>query len=333
MKTQQWLLGVFVSFGISVLAISPRLFRTNHLDWDLLVNGIFYNAVFCIYSWSAHFYLIHRRRSDYPRVLNILYAAASITGVALSIYILDFLSPGLTNRSIANVESLQGNRAGILAVRGFIISGFFYFISYYLMVLEAKQKAAKEVSRLKQAQLEANIASLKEQLSPHFLFNTLNTLSSLTQEKNVKDYIAELANVYRYVLQYKELNVATVKHELNFIESYLYILKARLEDAIEVKINVDDAVLLSKIPPLTLQLLIENAVKHNIASRTKQLKIEIKNVGSFLLVWNNLQLKTSTQSSAGIGLNSVMQRYLLLFGREIIIEKTNTAFIVKLPII
>lgn len=191
-----------------------------------------------------------------------------------------------------------------------------------------------EIIQLKQAQLAAKLSSLKEQLSPHFLFNTLNTLSTLTQEQSVKSYVLELANVYRYVLQYKDIDTATVQQELDFIESYMYIVKARLEEAIDISINVSKKARNKKIPPLTLQLLVENAIKHNIASASRQLSIKIESNGEdFLSISNNLQLKKSVSYSNGIGLDNVMQRYRLLFHREISIEQDASSFTVKLPLV
>ncbi|WP_344822375.1 sensor histidine kinase [Rurimicrobium arvi] len=231
-------------------------------------------------------------------------------------------------------EIIASKRQYLILLRGLLVSGLYYFISYYLYVLSEKQKNSLEIAELRQAQLAANLSSLKEQLSPHFLFNTLNTLSSLTQEKNVKAYVAELANVYRYVLQYKELDTATIKQELAFITSYLYILKTRFEDAFEVDIAVDEKIMHSGIPPLTLQLLIENAIKHNIASVARRLKIHISNSpDNFLIVCNNFQPKSSTRFSTGIGLDNVIKRYQLLFNKEVIIEKSEVSFTVKLPIV
>lgn len=249
-------------------------------------------------------------------------------------FLYDYLFSFFTDSTLQFPEITGNKRIYVLLLRGVLVSGLFYFINYYLHVLAEKQKSKIEIEQLKQAQLAANLSSLKEQLSPHFLFNTLNTLSSLTQEKMVKDYVAELANVYRYVLQYKELDTATLQQEILFIESYLYILKTRLENAIDVTMNVDNAVMYSKIPPLTLQLLIENAIKHNVASASRQLKIEIKNTtDNFLVITNNFQSKKTIQASTGTGLSNVLQRYRLLFNKEIIIEKTDTSFTVKLPII
>lgn len=304
------------------------------LDAGFIAVSILYSFFFCFTCWIIYQYLFNKTRLIRLNRHGIILAGISIFCVALLTFIYDYLFSLFTDRILQFPEISGSKRVYVLLLRGLLVSGLFYFISYYLHVLAEKQKSTIEVEQLKQAQLAANLSSLKEQLSPHFLFNTLNTLSSLTQEKIVKDYVAELANVYRYVLRYKELDTATLQQEILFIESYLYILKARLENAIDVAINVDNTVMYSKIPPLTLQLLIENAIKHNVASSSKQLKIEIKNtIDNFLVVTNNFQPKKTVQASTGTGLSNVLQRYRLLFSKEIFIEKTDTSFTIKLPII
>lgn len=284
--------------------------------------------------WLAHNYLVNTKRLQRFKGNRLLSGFAMIVGVGMLVYIYDTILAGFADYPLLFPEIAGGKRYYILFFRGMLISGLFYFIVYYLHILSEKQKSSLEIEQLKQARLAANLSSLKEQLSPHFLFNTLNTLSTLTQEKEVKHYVAELANVYRYVLQYKEMDTATLQEELAFIASYLYIIKTRLENAIEVNIDVLDNLLTTKIPPLTLQLLIENAIKHNIASSTKQLKIEIRNSGqNHLIVSNNFQPKSSVQHTAGIGLENIMQRYKLLFDKDIYIEKSEATFTVNLPII
>lgn len=304
------------------------------LDLGITLLSILYNFVFCFSCWIAHILIIQVKRNYFAKSNKILFATITIIGIALLSFVYDALFSCFTNNVLQLPEITGGKRKYILLLRGVLISGLYYFITYYLDILAEKQKNSLEIERLKQAQLAANLSSLKEQLSPHFLFNTLNTLSSLTEEKKVKDYVAELANVYRYVLQYKDLDTATLKDELTFIESYLYIIKTRLEDSIEIKIDVNESLLFTKIPPLTLQLLIENAIKHNIASSFRRLVIQIHNDSNDLLVIsNNLQPKSSVKDSTGIGLENVLQRYRLLFNKEISIEIAEKFFAVKLPII
>ena len=191
-----------------------------------------------------------------------------------------------------------------------------------------------EITQLKEAQLQASISSLKEQLSPHFLFNTLNTLSSISKEENVKEYVTELSNVYRYLLSFQKKDAVTIEEELEFASSYIYIIKARMEEAIDIEININEETRKTKLPPLTLQLLIENALKHNVASVSKPLIILItdKDPG-WLSVSNNFQPRIYTQPSTGTGLDNIRRRYHLLFGRDISIEQSEQFFFIKLPVI
>lgn len=334
MKRQHWKLGIIISLGISLVALFPRMIRMDNPDLGITLLSILYNFVFCFSCWVAHILVIQFKRNHFPKSHKVLFASITITVIALLSFVYDALFSGFTNNALQLPEITGGKRKYILLLRGLLISGLYYFIANYLDILAEKQKNSLEIERLKQAQLAANLSSLKEQLSPHFLFNTLNTLSSLTEEKKVKDYVAELANVYRYVLQYKDLDTATLKDELAFIESYLYIIKTRLEDSIEIRIAVDENLLSTKIPPLTLQLLIENAIKHNIASSFRHLLIQIHNQSNdFIVISNNYQPKSSIKNATGIGLENVLQRYRLLFNKEISIEIADNLFTVKLPVI
>lgn len=334
MKKQNWIVGLVISLGISLIALSPRLIRMESLDTGFITIGIFYNFFFCFTCWISYQYLFNYTKWLKTERLRFFIAATVIISIGLYSFIYDYLFSFFSDHILQFPEVIGNKRPYLLLLRGMLISGLYFFISYYLYVWAEKQKNSLEIEKLKQAQLAANLSSLKEQLSPHFLFNTLNTLSSLTKEQPVKDFVAELASVYRYVLQYRDIDKATLQQEIAFIGSYLYIIKARLEEAIQVELNIDDSVLSTAIPPLTLQLLIENAIKHNVASTNRQLKISIRNEKQeYLVVTNNIQPKSSVPFSTGIGLSNVMQRYHLLFSKEIIIEKSDLFFTVKLPIV
>ncbi|NCT73732.1 MAG: hypothetical protein GXC78_04330 [Chitinophagaceae bacterium] len=332
MKRQNWLPGLIISLGIAIIAALPRMIRMEKIDLTLILSGIAYNFIFSFSCWLSHQFLMQQTKSY--RANRITRAIVSIALVSTLSFFFDRVFIFLSNIPLLFPDVSSGKRSMILLLRGVVFSSLFYFIAYYMYMLAEKQKNILEIERLKQAQLAANLSSLKEQLSPHFLFNTLNTLSTLTQEKAVKDYVSELADVYRYVLQYSGHDTVTLEQELAFISSYLYIIKTRLEDAFDICIEVDDKNLSSKsLPPLTLQMLVENAIKHNIASSSKQLRIIIRSTAGVIEVSNNLQPKTSVQHSPGIGLHNVMQRYRLLFGREIMIEQTTDRFTVKLPLV
>ena len=198
-----------------------------------------------------------------------------------------------------------------------------------------EQEKIKERELLKKAQTQAKLSSLKDQLSPHFLFNTLNTITSISQEQTVKDFVDEVANIYRYVLQFKEVDSVTLRQEMEFIQSYLFIIKSRLEGGIDFDINIENENLLdSKMPPLTLQMLIENAVKHNTTSIDKPLSIKLFTTEDSMLVVQNVnQPKLSVLPGNETGLQNIAERYRLLYKKEIVVENKNGFFTVKLPIV
>lgn len=332
MKRYYWVLGVCISLGVSFIAAFPRLLRTEVIDWSSFINTVLYTECFSLLCWFGHFFLMDSRRLNKLFTNKFWYGFLSIALIGLSAYVYNLLLPEAISAALPLNNFAPGKKLIVLLVRGMVISGFYYFIIYSLHVMDEKQRHKLEIEQLKQEQLKANLSSLKEQISPHFLFNTLNTLSTLTQEVIVKDFVNELANVYRYVLAYKDENVATVRQELDFIESYLYIIKTRLEDSIDITILVENEILTTQIPPLTFQILIENAVKHNVASRQRPLKIDIYNSGHELVIRNNFQPKQSVSHTTGTGLDNIAQRYRLLFDKDIAIEKHADAFFVKLPI-
>jgi len=333
MKKQNWVFGVVISLGLSFLGQSFRILQHEELAFSLVLHGWLFNFLFGLSCWFLHQVLLRQQQKIKSTGMAYLFSAVCIIGVGATAFLFDYFFILFFNEGMQLPEIFGDDKVTNLFIRGVLISGFNFFIIYYLQLLHEKQQHSLEIEKLRQAQLEADLSSLKEQLSPHFLFNTLNTLSSLTQEKSVKDYVSELANVYRYMLAYNKLNKATLQQEFEFMQSYLYILKTRLGNAICIDIQVDDLVMQRRIPPLTLQLLIENAIKHNVASINKPLQITIRNEAlDLLVVCNNFQPKNSTQYSAGIGLSNLMQRYQLLFGKEMAIEKTAELFCVKLPL-
>jgi LytS/YehU family sensor histidine kinase len=197
-----------------------------------------------------------------------------------------------------------------------------------------KRDIALENEMLKRENLNAEHETLKQQINPHFLFNSLTTLQSLTKydPRQAVDFIGELASVYRYMLQHQDKNVVTLGEELDFMRSYLYLLKIRFGDAICTEIQVPEPVLGNTMPPNTLQLLVENAVKHNGLSLKRPLFISIFMTDEYLAVKNNLQLKPVEAASSRLGLSNISRRYVLLKGKDIVIKKDDHDFQVLLPI-
>lgn len=183
--------------------------------------------------------------------------------------------------------------------------------------------------------METQLHSLKTQVNPHFLFNSLNSLSSLIQSNPTQavTFVHKLSGVYRYLLQSNEQNLTSLREELNFLRSYLHLLHTRFGPALQYNIDVDVSVEHYLIPPITLQLLVENAVKHNIVSADQPLYIEVYNEGDQLLVKNNLQKRKTPVASHQVGLRNIFAKYQLLTNATVEIQETESAFVVALPLI
>jgi sensor histidine kinase YesM len=197
------------------------------------------------------------------------------------------------------------------------------------------RNAAIEAEQLKSEKLASQYQSLKDQLNPHFLFNSLNALSNLVFESPERsaEFIQELSKIYRYVLDVQDEQLVSLKKELDFASHYLSLQKIRFEDGLEYFIDVNSSETLY-LPPLSLQLLLENAIKHNIASREKPLHIMIEQIENCLIVRNRLQPKlTKEASQKGIGLSNIQKRYALLSDQKPIITQTEKEYIVELPLL
>lgn len=255
-----------------------------------------------------------------------------------------------------------------LAVFSFIVSAILFYIFAYLMfngekwltisetLNQAKLPAFISVSiaafftgtdflknwkteairaeRLEKEKIATQYESLRNQVNPHFLFNSLNALSELvyeSQELAVK-YIRQLSLVYRYVLDSRNNEVATIRDELDFLDSFIFLQKIRFGDNLDIQINVeknDSAYVL----PLSLQILMENAIKHNVVSEANPLVIRLEQQDQYLVFRNKIKRKKSIDSGTGIGLENIKMRYKYLTEVPVMIDERKEEFIVKIPIL
>ncbi|KAB2915397.1 MAG: hypothetical protein F9K23_11155 [Bacteroidetes bacterium] len=189
--------------------------------------------------------------------------------------------------------------------------------------------------KLKKENLQSQFDSLKNQVNPHFLFNSLNTLATIIPEDSDQavQFVQKLSSVYRYLLQYKDNETVDLKTELDCIDAYFFLQQIRFGDNLHVHVNIPPSYYTKQIPPLTLQILVENAIKHNIISLQKPLTVEIYvDDAQMLVTRNNLQKKKSVESSTKIGLQNLMNRFEYIYGQGIDIFETETDFIVKVPL-
>jgi sensor histidine kinase YesM len=202
-----------------------------------------------------------------------------------------------------------------------------------IFFFSAWQESMKRVFELKEKNLIFQNETLKNQVNPHFLFNSLNTLSSLinAQTEIAEYFVGKLSSIYRYILENGSKDRISLKAELAFIEDYFYLHQIRSEGKIRLSIEVKDDQNY-EILPVSLQLLIENAIKHNMATIEKPLQISIYIEGKNVVVKNNLQKMATQVVSTKIGLKNLSERIRLNTGKEIIIEETAKEFIVKVPL-
>lgn len=195
--------------------------------------------------------------------------------------------------------------------------------------------SVEEAENLKRESLSAQLNALRTQVNPHFLFNNLNTLSSLIPEnpKHALDFVQQLSKVYRHILEVKEEKSILLSKEMEVLEAYYFLLKTRFGNNIEVKINIPCEKLDKKIVPLSLQILMENAIKHNIVSSSRPLHINIFTENGSLVMDNNLQIKQQVSESTGIGLDNIRNRYKLLGDKEVKVTETGSKFTVSIPLI
>ena len=215
----------------------------------------------------------------------------------------------------------------------FIVAAFYGKI-YEL--LYAKQAIEMENEKLKNENLTWQYNTLVNQVNPHFLFNSLNSLSMLVREHKSEDaltYIGRMSDTYRYIIEEGKVERTTVASELSFLDAYRYMLEVRYAGKLHIELNVDSDYDDYELPPLSIQPLIENAVKHNTITSSKPLTISIRGEEDCIVVSNPIQPKLQSEESTGIGLTNLSSRYELIVGRKVEVSNDGKEFRVRLPLI
>lgn len=201
---------------------------------------------------------------------------------------------------------------------------------------EKWREVVDESDQLKRENLQSQLEGLKGQVNPHFLFNSLNSLSSLISDDPAKaeKFLDEMSKVYRYLLRTNEDGLTTLESEMQFISSYFHLLKTRYGDGLEMETRIHERYQDYQLPPLTLQMLVENAVKHNVIMKNRPLNIMIMTTNSGkLVVTNNLQRKDRQVSSNKVGLTNIVKKYRLMKKEEISVRDDGKEFAVIVPLI
>ncbi|MCC9071322.1 2TM domain-containing protein [Flavobacterium sp. F-65] len=213
----------------------------------------------------------------------------------------------------------------------FIVLAVFHALHFYKVYNENRVKEQKIIAGTASAKFE----TLKNQIDPHFLFNSLNVLSSLIEENpdNAQRFTTSLSKIYRYVLEQKDKELVFVEDELAFAKTYMNLLKMRFENSLFYELPTEGINPDAKVVPLSLQLLLENTVKHNVVSEQRPLHIRIFIKGDYLAVQNDFQKKEVLQDRQGVGLQNIVNRYGIITNRKVLIEQNAATFTVKIPIL
>jgi len=288
-------------------------------------------------SWYVHIFVMHWLRVQFPNIKQtalrlVILGIAHITLISLT-YIGLFYSYDATAFLGYKLDPQQLRYALYSGVALTMIATTMWEADY---TWGQWKESITEKERMQQLTIQHEFETLKGQVNPHFLFNCFNTLSSLIGEdpKQAETFLNELSKVYRYLLRNNQDGLSTLQTEIKFIESYYRLLKTRHGEAVQLKTEIDKKYENYLLPSLSLQMLVENAVKHNVLSKNKPLMIDIFTTsGNKLVVSNNVQLRTVKAPSNKIGLDNIKAKYNLLGQTGFHVLQDKKSFCVVLPLI
>ncbi|MEM6644317.1 MAG: histidine kinase [Bacteroidota bacterium] len=304
-------------------------------SYELFFLNAFSNGIFWVLLWKGSHYIVWYLDSIFPWVQApfkrflitvvsvVVYTTVVVYGLDLFLDLVFFdksFSQAIAYQNIASLDYAIVITLGINTImhgRGFLYSW---------------RQASIDIEKLKTEQAFTQFQSLKNQVNPHFLFNSLNALSSLIyddQEKAV-EFVRKLSSVYRYVLEKKDQEVVPVEDEIKFLENFVFLQKIRFGENLKFHLDIDREG--GYLPPLALQLLVENAIKHNVVSDTYPLSIDVSLTNGHCRVRNNIKEKLH-KDSTGIGLANLQARYKYLSDKEVVLENDGKFFEVSLPIL
>ena len=318
----------------------------DHDDSSSLFNPtslFYYFSAFTLFmlTWESNDWLVLKQKKkktgkglDLPVSLNILSINMLIVVpvAALIYYVGIFMLDELIQIRLDN-KWLQFR---IDFFRAILIAFAVIAFNLFYHAMRQRQEMENEMELLQKEIVTSKYKSLKSQISPHFLFNSLNTLTSLMYEDRdlASDFVSRLASSYRYILDNREEDLVSLDKELSFLDSFIFMMNVRHEKALKINTNVHQRSEHFLIPTLSLQMLVENALKHNFYSKEKPLKINIYTVGTLaIVVENNLQPRDLDKESTKLGLNNIRKRYAFYTNQEVTVESDENSFKVTMPLL
>jgi two-component system LytT family sensor kinase len=333
MKLERWVKFIVIPLFIifSIIFLTPYPFHINTVDFLRHVIFSFIGIFSIWFSIKAITYFSKKYCNNLSLALRLSFQIIVSCILSVSIIIVLHAISHYVKKHEEPPDSDFKNLLLTVILFSFLINTIYEIFDLFLK-LSAK---ALETERYKKENIEAQYQNLTSRLNPHFLFNSLNTLATIVEEDSNKavDYIRELSIVYRYVLNSQKSTWTDLASELTFTNSYITLMKMRFEENLRVSLDIKENYKMYCILPLTIQLLIENAVKHNEISRKHPLDLKIHCEDEYLIVYNNKQKRTIMPSSTKVGLLNITERYRFLVNKEVIIEDTENTFTVKIPLV
>lgn len=321
-----WISSIFLGLLSSVPQIAEQHFNLAEAAVNAGLTG-----TFSLLMWYVNIYIMNRQPERRHNRQNISYSkllTSLLFGLAVMLGLACLQQLILSHINFGPVMLM-------VEVRGILINLVFYMFLHLLQQNYENQQVNMELEQIKNDNLSAQYELLKQQVNPHFLFNSLNTLKAMVEngDEEAVNFILKLSNFYRYTLESRKLDLIHVSEEMEILNAYLFLQKARFDKGITFESQLSDKTLGTLIPPFTLQLLVENCIKHNIVSLQKPLHIRIYEDNGQIIVENPVQLKTGGEDSTGVGLKNIDLRYHHLLERHIDIINNQNIFQVKLPLI
>lgn len=324
-------LGIVLAIYLVFNTVKIFFFIDQSVTWHVITSAIALVAIL-FFGYVVRGIDIYMD-SIYPFERNPFKRIAIQFLVTLAVVMIIRIVPAIIFKDRLPIHLTRELWAATIALNVFMVLSVILSIFGYHFFVRWKQEKiiAAELGKEK-AQVQYD--NLKNQLNPHFLFNALSSLNSLIFENPqlASDFLQQLSKVYRYVLENKEKNSVTLQKEINFVNHYVKLLETRFGEGLVVSFNIDDASKEKNIVPVTIQILLENAVKHNTTSKDNPLHIAVASAGDYLSVKNNLQRKTAIETSNKHGLENLKNLYRYISDKQVEVIETQDSFEIKIPL-
>lgn len=333
-KTSEFLKAYLVILILAVVAFLVRLSRFDDIPGDIQVAMFAVSFVFGAFIWELLRFVNNRLNAFYPYERNV--TVRIILQLIIGVFV------GLAIRAIIyfygephvpiKLDSLFVAATWVLYTILPSLINLGFFASYFF---HEWKKSIVHSERLEKEKAQVQFDNLRNQLNPHFLFNALTSLNTLIFENQelASQFLQQLSKVYRYVLQHKDKNFVLIETELEFITHYIRLLETRFGSGLQITIKITDGDREKAIIPVTLQILIENAIKHNVIDASNPLRIDINTIGDYLIVSNNIKRKKQVESSNRQGMDNLKSLYSFMTSKPVLVEETEDRFFVKIPLL